>query len=185
MCDPFSLMLQPSTLALSYTSVWPFLWYCSALFPPWLCASGKSSVHVSLTFGDIRTISSSSLSPFDVDVESAPSEVQIELIDLQCSNELKSHFAAVGHTDFWRKHILLTKHFPGLVDNVMRTVAAFGSSYCCEQLFSRMKLTKSKSRVQLTDGHLNDILLLSVSSVIPDISSVSVQKQHQVSHFVL
>ena len=60
-CGPFSLMLQHSTLALSYTSVWPFLWYCSALFPPpWLCASGKSSVHISLTFGDTRTISSSS-----------------------------------------------------------------------------------------------------------------------------
>ena len=39
-------------------------------------------------------------SPFDVDVESALSEVQMELIDLQCSDELKSHFAAVGHADF-------------------------------------------------------------------------------------
>ena len=39
-CGPFVLMLRPSTLALSYTSVRPFLWYCSALFPPpWLCAS--------------------------------------------------------------------------------------------------------------------------------------------------
>ena len=57
-----------------------------------------------------------------MDVESAPSEVQMELVDLQCSDELKSHFAAVGHADFWRKHILLTKCFPGLVDNAMRTV---------------------------------------------------------------
>ena len=97
-------------------------------------------------------------------------------------DELKSRFAAVGHADFWRKHILPTKRFSGLVDNAMRTVAAFGCTYCCEQLFSRMKLTKSKSRAQLTDGHLNDVLLLSVSSVAPDISSLSVQKQHQVSH---
>ena len=58
------------------------------------------------------------------------------------NDELKSRFAAVGHADFWRKHILLTKRFPGLVDNTMRTVAAFGCTYCCEQLFSRMKLTK-------------------------------------------
>ena len=104
-----------------------------------------------------------------MDVESAPSEVQIELIDLQCSNELKSRFAAVSHAHFWRKHILLTKRFTGLVDNAMRTVAAFGCTYCCEQLSSRMKLTKSKFRAQLTDGHLNDVLLLSVSSVSPDI----------------
>ena len=39
-------------------------------------------------------------SPFDVDVESAPSEVQMELVDLRCSDELKSRFAAVGHADF-------------------------------------------------------------------------------------
>ena len=106
-------------------------------------------------------------------VESALSEVQMKLVDLQCSNELKSCFAAAGHADFWRKHILPTKHFPGLVDNAMRTVAAFSSTYCYEQLFSRMKLTKSKPRTQLTDGHLNDVLLLSVSSVAPDISSLS------------
>ena len=81
-------------------------------------------------------------SPFDVDVESASSEVQMELVDLQCSDELKSPFAAVGHADFRRKHILPTKRFPGLVDIAMRTVAAFGCTYCCEQLFSRMKLTK-------------------------------------------
>ena len=66
----------------------------------------------------------------------------MELVDLQCSNELKSRFAAVGHAHFWRKHILPTKRFPGLVDNAMRTVAAFGCTYGCEQLFSRMKLTK-------------------------------------------
>ena len=145
-------------------------------------------VHIELVYtvsigeSNTRMISSSSLRLFDVDVESALSEVQMELVDLQCSDELKSRFAAVGHADFWRKHILPTKHFPGLVNNAMRTVAAFGSTYCCEQLFSRMKLTKSKSRAQLTDGHLNDMLLLSVSSVAPDISSLSAQKQHQVSH---
>ena len=44
-------------------------------------------------------------SPFDVDVESALLDVQIELIDLHCSDELKSHFAAVGHADFWRKQM--------------------------------------------------------------------------------
>ena len=129
-----------------------------------------------------RTISSSSLRLL-MWMWSLPREkCRWSSVDLQCSDELKSRFAAVGHADFWRKHILPTKRFPGLVDNAMRTVAAFGCTYCCEQLFSRMKLTKSKSRAQLTDGHLNDVLLLSVSSVAPDISSLSAQKQHQVSH---
>ena len=74
-------------------------------------------------------------SPFDVDVESAPSEVQ-------------SRFVAVGHADFWRKHILPTS------DEDCGCIGC--CEHCCEQLFSRMKLTKSKARAQLTDGHLND-----------------------------
>ena len=41
----------------------------------------------------------------------------------------------------------------------------FGSTYCCEQLFSKMKYTKSHLRSQLSDRHLNDILLLSTSSI--------------------
>ena len=159
------------------------------------CSPEDVSVHVGIVtqlweefsahFSDLRGYKDDFklfTSPFDVDVESAPSEVQMELIDLQCSDELKSCFAAVSHADFWRKHILPTKRFPRLADIAMRTVAAFGCTYCCEQLFSRMKLTKSKSRAKLTDGHLNDVLLLSVSSVAPDISFLSAQKQHQVSH---
>ena len=34
-------------------------------------------------------------------------------------------------------------------------------------------------------AHLNDVLVLSVSSVAPDISSLSAQKQHQVSHWLI
>ena len=103
------------------------------------CSPEDVSVHVGIVtqlreefsarFSDLRGYKDDFklfTSLFDVDVESAPSEVQMELVDLQCSDELKSRFAAVGHADFWRKHILPTKRFPGLVDNAMRTVAAFG-----------------------------------------------------------
>ena len=103
------------------------------------CSPEDVSVHVGIVtqlreefsarFSDLRGYKDDFklfTSTFDVDVESAPSEVQMELVDLKYSDKLKSCFAAVGHADFWRKHIPPTKHFPGLVDNVMRTVAAFG-----------------------------------------------------------
>ena len=54
----------------------------------------------------------------------------------------------------------------------------FGSSYCCEQLFSKIKYTKSRIRSQLSDRHLNDILLLSTSSTDSDIESLFHGKQH-------
>ncbi len=61
-------------------------------------------------------------------------------------------------------------------------VATFGGTYCCEQLFSKMKYTKSRIRSVLSDRHLNDILLLSSLSVEPDIEIRLHGKQHQPSH---
>ena len=58
----------------------------------------------------------------------------------------------------------------------------FGSTYCCEQLFSKMKYIKSRIRSQLSDCHLNDILLLSISSIDLDIESLFHGKQYQPSH---
>ena len=77
------------------------------------CSPEDISVHVGIVtqlqeefsahFSDLRRYKDDFklfTSPFDVDVESAPSEVQMELVDLQCSDELKSRFAAVSHADF-------------------------------------------------------------------------------------
>ena len=63
--------------------------------------------------------------------------------------------------------------------NTLRIVAMFGGTYCCEQLFSKMKYTKSRLRSLLLDRHLNDILLLSSSSNKPDIDILLHGKQRQ------
>jgi len=62
--------------------------------------------------------------------------------------------------DFYQK-------YPNLVDNAKKIVSIFGSKYICEQLFSKMKLTKSKLRTALTDSHLDGALRLSSSSLKP------------------
>ena len=54
--------------------------------------------------------------------------------------------------------------------------------YVCEQLFSSMKVTKSKLRTQLNHGHLQDILLLVTSNLTSDLHKLSSQKQHKISH---
>ena len=43
-------------------------------------------------------------------------------------------------------------------------LTVFGSTYICEQTFSRMKIAKSKIRSRLTDKHLHDILRMSVTN---------------------
>ena len=56
----------------------------------------------------------------------------------------------------------------------------FDSTYTCEQSFSCMKLTKGKTRAQLTDSN-SDFGGYS-SSISPDFDTLSKSKQHQSSH---
>ena len=99
-------------------------------------------------------------SPFDCVVDDVPEELQMEVVELQCNLQLKSKFTATSPLAFFRYH-LSERDFPHLVRNAKQIVSMFGSTYCCEQLFSKMKIVKSSYRAQLTDDHLNDILLLS------------------------
>jgi hypothetical protein len=48
--------------------------------------------------------------------------------------------------------------------NVVHDVT-FGSTYACEQLFSRMKNVKSKVRTQLTEAHLRHSLRIASSRI--------------------
>ena len=49
----------------------------------------------------------------------------------------------------------------------------FGKTYVCKQLFSSMKVTKSKLRTKLNDGHLQDVILLATSNLTPDHNKLS------------
>ncbi|KAG0713476.1 General transcription factor II-I repeat domain-containing protein 2 [Chionoecetes opilio] len=108
-------------------------------------------------------------SPFDFPVDEAPAPLQMELVELQCNDELKAKYHTASPLSFLRDLVLPSNKFPNYIEHVKRIGAIFGSTYCCEQLFSKMKYTKSRIRSQLSDRHLNDILLLSTSSIDPDI----------------
>ncbi|KAG0712988.1 General transcription factor II-I repeat domain-containing protein 2 [Chionoecetes opilio] len=121
-------------------------------------------------------------SPFDFPMDEAPAPLQMELVELQCNDELKAKYRTVSPLSFFRDLVLPSNKFSNYIEHVKRIVAMFGSTYCCEQLFSKMKYTKSRIRSQLSDRHLNDIPLLSTSSIDPDIESLLHGKQHQASH---
>lgn len=72
--------------------------------------------------------------------------------------------------------------FPNLAKHARRHIALFGSTYCCEQFFSRLKNVKIKTRSVLTNDHLSGILRIATSTVAADIEFLCKQKQCQISH---
>ncbi|KFM82406.1 hypothetical protein X975_20616, partial [Stegodyphus mimosarum] len=55
-------------------------------------------------------------------------------------------------------------------------------TYVCEQLFSKMKILKSKTRTQTTDKHLEETLRIATTQIKPDAEALIKQKQCQISH---
>ena len=95
-------------------------------------------------------------SPFSVDIESVPTELQLEFVDLQCDSVVKSKFFEIPTlTDFYPKYVSEEK-YPQIRKRVLFMFSIFGSTYICEQLFSQMKNVKSKTQARLTDQHLED-----------------------------
>ena len=61
-------------------------------------------------------------------------------------------------------------------------MSLFGSTYICEQLFTKMKHTKSKTRSRLTDCHLENSLRVAASSIAPKIDTLVKKHQAQIPH---
>ena len=105
--------------------------------------------------------------PFFVEAEDTPTELQLELIDLQC-DELIKKFGEISVDEFYRKYVHSEK-FPKLKKNAARIISLFGSTYVCEQMFSRIERVKNKIRSSITDGHLEQCMRLATTSLDPEI----------------
>ena len=124
-------------------------------------------------------------SPFDVEVEAAPEELQMELIELQSSGALKLKCKEMDSIiQFYKQYIMDDGSYPGLVQHAKKMCCMFGSTYLCESLFSKMKYAKSRLRSRMTDVHLEGNLRLSTSSIEPNIERLSKDMQHQVTHYL-
>ena len=119
-------------------------------------------------FSDIRSCENDFRlfsTPFDIQDDAAPEKYQMNLIELQCSNEIKSKFYCehVSVLDFYKKHLESKRH-PNLVKHAKKVASISGRTYACEHLFSTMKLTKTNLGAQPTDEHLQEVMLLSSST---------------------
>jgi hypothetical protein len=119
--------------------------------------------------------------PFVVDIDDVESCLQMEIIELQSDESLKTAFHN-GHNLVQFYSSLCEKKFSKIKYFAKQMLSVFGSTYICEQTFSLMKYRKSKYASRLTDGHLNAILRISTSKIKPTINKLVDAIQTQKSH---
>jgi len=119
--------------------------------------------------------------PFDCDVTDVPNYMQMDIIDLQENGHIKDKYKELSLIDFYR--YLKPEEFPNLKEFACRYISIFGTTYVCEQTFSKMHYIKSKHRANLSDEHLRSLLLISVSKHEPQIDEIlKTKKQLHHSH---
>ena len=96
--------------------------------------------------------------PFAVDVENAEANLQMELIELRCTDTMKEEYERVGADEFAG---FIPDTMTELCIHAAQTLSMFGSTYPCEQLLSFMEFNNTSHRSHLTNEHLHSILRFS------------------------
>jgi hypothetical protein len=120
-------------------------------------------------------------SPFSVNLDLLPTNLQLEFAELQCDSTLKDKFLNISILEFYSKYLSKEK-YPGIHKHAIFITSMFGSTYKCEQLFSQMKNVKSSIRSRITDEHLESSLRIATTNIEPDLKVILRQKQCQISH---
>ena len=113
--------------------------------------------------------------PFSCNPSDMPSELQLDLINLQASGLLKEKHREGKLLELYRclpndKFLKLKKFASGLV-------SMLGTTYVYEQTFSKMENVKSEHRTRLTDKHLKAIFLAQCSNTKPNIEDIMKNKE--------
>ncbi|XP_060794872.1 general transcription factor II-I repeat domain-containing protein 2-like [Neoarius graeffei] len=118
--------------------------------------------------------------PFVSDIDEAQPSYQFELAELQNCDALKDAFKPNSLIDFYAA--LPNNTYPNIKKHAMKMSTVFGSTYICEQTFSRMNHLKTPMRSRLTDEHLHQCLRLAVTKMEPDIELLTSQMQAHSSY---
>jgi hypothetical protein len=72
--------------------------------------------------------------------------------------------------------------YPAFYKHALWIFSLFGNTYTCEQLFSRMKHTKSQMWTGINDENLVNCLCVTTTSTNINIDALSSDKHNQMSH---
>ena len=147
-------------------------------------------------FADLRSFKNNFKlfgTPFSMELEldGVSDDLQMELIDLKNDNFMKEMYLELRNPmrakdicllQFYQLYLQHNRKYSNLTKHAKQMACIFGSTYSCEQLFSKMKFTKNKMRTNLTDSHLDDSLRLAHSNLKPNIEKLSKEIQHRASN---
>ena len=149
-------------------------------------------------FADLRSFKNNFKlfgTPFSMELEldGVSDDLQMELIDLKNDNFMKEMYLELRNPmrakdicllQFYQLYLQHNRKYPNLTKHAKQMACIFGSTYSCEQLFSKMKFTKNKMRTNLTVSHLDDSLRLAHSNLKPNIEKLSKEIQHRASESI-
>lgn len=78
---------------------------------------------------------------------------------------LKMHHKSTSLVEFWK--LVNESQYPQLKKGTARLFSMFGTTYCCESLFSTMKNVKNKNRSRLTNQHLTELIRTTLTNYTP------------------
>ena len=140
-------------------------------------------MHFSERFSDLDQIENDIRlfeNPFGCNLENTPTELQLELIDLQVNTLLKEKHREGKLIEFYR--CLPDDDFSKLKKFAAGMASVFGTTYVCEQTFSRMNYVKSMYRTRLSDEHLKAILMVGCSNHKANLDILKMKHQFHTSH---
>lgn len=115
-------------------------------------------------------------SPFNVEVDLLPSQLQEEVIDLKCNSTAKNKFGTGSLEEFWVEYLPV---YPAVSREALNILVQFSSTYLCESGFSRLLNIKTKSRNRLD---VQNDLRCALSTIRPNIKKLVSDKKCQRSH---
>nr|CAH7754225.1 unnamed protein product [Callosobruchus chinensis] len=118
--------------------------------------------------------------PFSHHIEDVPAHLQMNVIDLQSNDALKSSFYAINDL------IKFYGSLPSALDQLKRfaqqLIKICGIAHLGEQTFSIVNYRKNKYASRPTDEHLGAIVRISTTNMRANIQEISSQIQSQTSH---
>ena len=122
-------------------------------------------------------------SPFTVDINVVPQEIQMEIIELQCDDLLKEKFTSAENLLSFVAKELNKEKYHLLARYCRKLISIFGSTYRCEQFFSQMKIARNTHRTRLTDADLLNTLCIAQTCLSINTNDlVKQQRQLHTSH---